>query len=85
MFAMVRLHSKARPLDVCWLLSLIGLEEITQAGQRFWQPLPSGYDGWYSASGGCRHLGSIGQLIELLKQCSRGKPCYRYCSFRYQY
>lgn len=80
-----RFQRKANALDVCWYLSLIGLEETTRAWQHFWQPLPSGHDGWCSASGSCCSAGSIGQLIELLKQCSRGKPCYRYCSFRYQY
>jgi hypothetical protein len=80
-----RLQRKANALDVCWYPSLIGLEGTTPSWQRFWQPLSSGHAGWCSASGGCRYTGSIGQFIELLKQCLRGKLCYRYCSFRYQY
>jgi hypothetical protein len=85
MVTMFRLNSNVSVLDGCWRLSLIGFEETTQTWQRFWQPLSSGHAGWCSASGGCRYTGSIGQFIELLKQCLRGKLCYRYCSFRYQY
>jgi hypothetical protein len=81
MVAMFRLHSKVSVFDGCWHLNLIGFDETIQT----WQRLPSGHTGWCSASGGCRYVGSIGQLIELLKQCLRGKPCYRYCSFRYHY
>jgi len=85
MVTMFRLNSNVSAFDGCWHLSLIGMEGTTPVWQHFWQPLPSGHDGWCSASGDCRHVGSIGQRIEFLKQCLRGKPCYRYCLFRYQY